>query len=330
MGPSQAHQFLTIVKYMNMTRAAEELYITQSALSQSLGRLENELGVRLFYRDGNHLILSREGEQLVSYFREFMSSYEGLLDKAREVSTPQIPQVRIGFCGSGIRFSAFFMTDFFEQAHTGFKNILLYADPEGMREMLLTGQVDLAISYAQLATAQISSIKLTSSEIFLVVPAQHELASRDDVSLSELQPYEFIGFIASAPARQSFDRACAECGFEVRYAYELGYHSYYHAVWANAGKGRYLFYSPEDCLDAVYFEGFKKVRIKGKHISQDAYLCWATESKANLTFKNALDYIIAQYPHQDVYHAGFSHGLSRGFRDQELEKQYAKTIYHYE
>lgn len=48
MGPLQAQQFLTIAKYMNLTKAANELYISQSALSQSLARMEHELGVRLF------------------------------------------------------------------------------------------------------------------------------------------------------------------------------------------------------------------------------------------------------------------------------------------
>ena len=60
--------FLTVVKYMNMNKAAKELYITQPALSFSISRLEKELGLALFYRDKNKLVLSKEAEILLPAF----------------------------------------------------------------------------------------------------------------------------------------------------------------------------------------------------------------------------------------------------------------------
>lgn len=52
MNYQQVKQYLTIVKHMNLSKAAEELYISQPALSLALGRLESELDVQLFYREG--------------------------------------------------------------------------------------------------------------------------------------------------------------------------------------------------------------------------------------------------------------------------------------
>lgn len=58
MNMNHVEQFMTIVKYMNLSRASRELYISQPALSMSLSRLESELGVQLFYREGNKLVLA--------------------------------------------------------------------------------------------------------------------------------------------------------------------------------------------------------------------------------------------------------------------------------
>ena len=96
MSPLQAKQFLTIVKHMNLTKAANELYITQSALSQSLSKLENELGIRLFYRDGNRLILSKEGNILLPDFEQLVSVHDHLIENAHALSDQGRGGVRIG------------------------------------------------------------------------------------------------------------------------------------------------------------------------------------------------------------------------------------------
>ena len=70
MNYQQVKQYLTIVKHMNLSKAAEELYISQPALSLALGRLESELDVQLFYREGKKLIISPAGEHLYHYFKE--------------------------------------------------------------------------------------------------------------------------------------------------------------------------------------------------------------------------------------------------------------------
>ena len=59
MDYAQIERFLTIVKHMNLGKAAGELYISQSALSQSISNLEKELGFSLFHRISNKLVLTR-------------------------------------------------------------------------------------------------------------------------------------------------------------------------------------------------------------------------------------------------------------------------------
>ena len=59
---TQLHYFKTVAKFESFTRAAEELHITQSALSRSIAQLENDIGIQLFERrKGGKITLNRDG-----------------------------------------------------------------------------------------------------------------------------------------------------------------------------------------------------------------------------------------------------------------------------
>lgn len=72
---SQLRYFQTVARCESMTKAAEELHITQSALSKVIARLESELGVQLFTREHKRLILNQNGVRLLQFS---ISSFEAL------------------------------------------------------------------------------------------------------------------------------------------------------------------------------------------------------------------------------------------------------------
>ena len=73
--------FYEVVKYKNISKAAEAMYISQSAITQSIQKLENMLGGKVFYRNKRGVELTEEGENLYNYIRdsiETMSNAENL------------------------------------------------------------------------------------------------------------------------------------------------------------------------------------------------------------------------------------------------------------
>lgn len=70
-------------RYLSFTRAAEELFLTRSAVSQQIGQLERQLGVKLFHRMNSKLVLSREGSVLANAVRRSLLNIEGALDSIR-------------------------------------------------------------------------------------------------------------------------------------------------------------------------------------------------------------------------------------------------------
>ena len=61
--------FCEVVKYKNISKTAQNIYITQSAVTQSIQKLEKSLGVKVFYRSKNGVELTQEGQKLYRYIK---------------------------------------------------------------------------------------------------------------------------------------------------------------------------------------------------------------------------------------------------------------------
>ncbi|MCD8196505.1 MAG: LysR family transcriptional regulator [Lachnospiraceae bacterium] len=83
MNYTQIQQFLVFSKTLNMTKAAKELYISQPALSHSISRMEDELGLKLIYRDGNRLIMTEAGQELLKDFEAIEKVYDSMYAHAQ-------------------------------------------------------------------------------------------------------------------------------------------------------------------------------------------------------------------------------------------------------
>ena len=77
---------LTIAQKQNMTKAAEELFISQSSLSQYLAKLEQEIGVPLFERTRSKMLLTPAGELYVEAARQVLSIEKHLYENIRSLN----------------------------------------------------------------------------------------------------------------------------------------------------------------------------------------------------------------------------------------------------
>ena len=76
--------FCEVVKYKNISKTAESMYLSQSAITQSIQKLENMLGGKVFYRNKNGVELTEEGRNLYEYIKdsiETMSNAENIFSK---------------------------------------------------------------------------------------------------------------------------------------------------------------------------------------------------------------------------------------------------------
>lgn len=212
---SQVLHFLTTVKYMNMNRAAQELFISQPGLSLSIARLESELGVPLFIRDNNKLTLSEAGTVLRPYLEQLQLNTDLLLRTANELAHPRIKNVNISFSGSAYFFSSFLVAKPIEQQDV--VTNLCYISSEQAVDMLLAGQVDFAISSVPIKHPKIITESVLENSMGFVVRGSHPLAKQKSVSVDDILKEKIHGLLPHYPFRQTCDAFFAKNGIEISY-----------------------------------------------------------------------------------------------------------------
>lgn len=93
---SQLQTLVAVAKAKSFSKAAEQLGVTQSAISQSIKNLESKLDIKIFNRSGKFVVLTSEGERLFQLGQQFLSQMEETLDHLKEDRDEMRGKVRIG------------------------------------------------------------------------------------------------------------------------------------------------------------------------------------------------------------------------------------------
>ncbi|MCO4793917.1 MAG: LysR family transcriptional regulator [Bacteriovoracaceae bacterium] len=93
---SQLQTLVAVARAKSFSKAAEELHVTQSAISQSIKNLETKIGVKLFKRSGKRVVLTPEGEKLYGLGANFIMQLDDTLDEIQFDKDTMSGKVRIG------------------------------------------------------------------------------------------------------------------------------------------------------------------------------------------------------------------------------------------
>ena len=182
---TQLRYFQTICKYNNVTRAAAELHVSQPSLSKTIHELEEEFGVSLFNRLSKGLFLTEEG-------RFFLNEANRLLAQADQL---EAQMHALGDTNQTVKLgvppmlAALIFPQLLQSFHARFPQLRLQMIENGTltnKSMVLDGTLDAAIiSSNGPLPASFESCKLGTLNICLCVSADHPLASRQSVILSD-------------------------------------------------------------------------------------------------------------------------------------------------
>jgi DNA-binding transcriptional LysR family regulator len=213
----QLQYFQTVARLEHMTKAAEELRIAQPSLSKTIARLEEELGVPLFDRQGRKIKLNAFGKLFLERVeRAFHELSEGkreirhLAGLSQECITlaVSIPRILPDLLGS-------FLSQY---PHVRFKQYL--ESTSLMKRRLEDLEIDFCISSLPIEGSEIVWEPLMTEEIFLIVPLGHRLAGRDSIDLHEVKDESFISMNTGYGFRNLTDEFCREAGFEPHISFE--------------------------------------------------------------------------------------------------------------
>ncbi|MBB6669878.1 LysR family transcriptional regulator [Cohnella nanjingensis] len=217
---NQMEYFLTVARLQHVTRAAEVLSITQPALSHSIAKLEEELGVQLFERSGRNVQLNRYGELFAHRVERALQEIEKGKQEVEELTNPESGVVSLAFLNVlGTRLVPMLVRSFRER-HPGIRFELNQGTCEDNLKRLAAGGCDLIVSAPRCGEDGIAWGPITDFKVDLVVPAGHPLSGRDSVTLGALAGEPFIGLKNQCGLRLAMDRMFGKWGFDPLVAYE--------------------------------------------------------------------------------------------------------------
>ncbi|MCK8489774.1 LysR family transcriptional regulator [Paenibacillus sp. MBLB2552] len=210
----QLKYFQTVARMEHMTKAAHSLHISQPALSKTIAALEGELGTELFQRERKTIRLNEQGRMFLQQVDLALEALEDGEQRLRDTNGSASPMVTLD-----VRVSSHLLpgvlADFRTEYPNAQFNLLQHASPLDHRT-----NFDLCLSDGAVPPAGTEAVSLLEEEILVAVPADHPLAHRERVRLSELREDRFIMLPSGKSLRETTDAFCRLAGFTPRIRFE--------------------------------------------------------------------------------------------------------------
>jgi Transcriptional regulator len=182
----QIEYFQKVAELQHMTKAAEALSISQPALSRSIARLEEELGVSLFERQGRNIILNQYGKLFLKHADRILNEFDMTKKEIQSLLDPEYGIVSLGFLHTlGVNIIPDILSGF-QNLHPNTKIKLYQNNNISLLKQLEKGEIDLCLVHHSTDNPHIEWEKLWDEELFLMVPAGHPLAQKESVTLNEI------------------------------------------------------------------------------------------------------------------------------------------------
>jgi len=203
---SQLEVFLAVAHERRFSRAAEKLFRTQSAVSQTIHKLEEELGEPLFDRSSREGVLTDAGRVLQEYAEQLLN----LRNNAREalVELREMHKGKLEIAAN--EFTALYLLPVlaeFRRLHPMIKITVQRSLGSHIPDDLLRHTVEIGVLSYDPQDAQLRSVVVYLDELVLVVPPRHPLAKSQQVSIRQLGTESFVAHIVSSPYREKVIQA---------------------------------------------------------------------------------------------------------------------------
>jgi molybdate transport repressor ModE-like protein len=215
-----------VVRAGSIAKAAKQLNLSPSAVSQQLSQLERELDVALVERRPQRVEVTDAGKKLVEHTETILASLAEAEADVLRVARGGDAAVRLGAFSS----AASSLLGTFLQAHGAETEIVLAElDPEAAVEALRLGTLDLAViwQYDYVPLRGVDTVEfchLFDDPIDVMLAKGHPLADRDEIGLSELAETPWIASTKPSSCQPFTRRACRAAGFSPRIVAESNDH----------------------------------------------------------------------------------------------------------
>ncbi len=267
---SDLHVFRTVVQAGGVTRAADRLHRVQSNVTARVKKLEEELGVALFLREGKRLQLSSAGKTLLEYADRLLA----LAEEARDALHDSRPRgvLRLGSMESTAAARLPAPLSAFHERYPEVAVELHIGAPRELTAQVLAGTLDAALVADPVSDPRLDSVAAFEEALVLVTEAGHPPIGTP----RDIQKRTLLAFHPGCPHRKRLEDWFARYGVPAERVVEM---ASYHAILGCALAGMGVALMPRSVLDTYTERARLTVNpLTGKFGTSRTYLVWRKEA----------------------------------------------------
>lgn len=184
----QMRYFVAVVEFNSFTQAAEECYISQSAISQQIQALERELGVKLINRENRRFTLTTVGQYFYSHSKVILDQVNAMVKSTQKLAADKAQRLRIGYLRSYSGTELYKAVAEFSRLYPEIDIDIVNGTHEELYELLRTGGADIVLNDQRRAFSEAYiNYELVRCGCLAEISALNPLSAKDSVSLDELK-----------------------------------------------------------------------------------------------------------------------------------------------
>jgi DNA-binding transcriptional LysR family regulator len=184
--------FYTVAKRLSFTKAADELFISQPAITKHIHELEDEYKAKLFERKGNRISLTQAGDLLFSFSEGVFERYDNVAFEINALDKRKEGMLRLG---ASTTVSQYIVAPLLAKFRNKFADVqlsLITGNTTYVEKALLGKDIEIGIIEGYSKNTEISYYPYLKDELVLVCSNKHPLANRSEISLDELKTIRYV------------------------------------------------------------------------------------------------------------------------------------------
>ncbi|MFV0150759.1 LysR substrate-binding domain-containing protein [Empedobacter falsenii] len=184
--------FNTVAKRLNFTKAANELYITQPAVTKHIKEIELNLNIKLFERNGTKIKLTKAGEILLKYTEEIFFVYQNMEFEIGQLQEKQKGSLRLG---ASTTIAQYVLPPILAEFRKRFPEIqlsLVIQNSEKIEELLSNHKIDVGLIEAKIKNRTFHYFPFIKDEIVLVSRQNHPISSKISIKIEDLKDISLL------------------------------------------------------------------------------------------------------------------------------------------
>lgn len=217
-------EFIVLADLLNYTKAADQLFVTQSALTRHIASLEAEMGVRLLDRSTRGVALTPMGRRSYQVFSDMLKRYDGLLGDVESYLSGLSGTIRVGMLYYCIADYCSPVLQAFSRAYPNIEVKLESGQPRNIERWLRDNMIDVGLQtqYPGITDEEFDFLEVARFPYVALVSPAHPLATRAAIAAADLADETIITYGQDKPITRCIEHALARTGVSPRDIFNAG------------------------------------------------------------------------------------------------------------